>query len=225
MVALGAAASILLGGCEKSGAAAAAPKRDLPPGTVLVLDDVPIRAEEVDAVGSAYAILEPMDTPLQLRRLALTGSIFPRIAARSVDPKRRAEAEDLAKTYLRALEAGTLPEGPLAGPIEIDRSGNFREIGFDLWRAALDLEPGHWSGVLETPGSFHVLRVKDRKEGSLAGLTRLTIGAFDFPFVQVETAKADLEAALDRARLTIVDPAWRDAVPAAWRYRLHVENP
>ncbi len=35
----------------------------------------------------------------------------------------------------------------------------------------------------------------------------------------------DLEAALDRSRLTIVDPAWRDAVPAAWRYRLYVENP
>jgi hypothetical protein len=186
---------------------------------------VPIRAEDVDAVGSAYAILEPQDTPLELRRLALTGSIFPRIAARSIDEKRRAEAEELAKTYLRALEAGSLPEGPLAGPIEIERTGTFREIGFDLWRAAIELEPGHWSGILETAGSYHVVRVKSRKEASLAGLTRITIGAFDFPFVQVETAKADIEAALDRARLTIVDPEWRDAVPAVWRYRLHVENP
>ena len=186
---------------------------------------MPIRAEEVDAVGSAYAILEPMDTPLELRKLALTGSIFPRIAARSIDEKRRAEAEEQAKTYLRALEAGTLPEGPLAGPIEIGRTGNFRDLGFDIWRAAIELEPGPWSGVLETPGAYHLLRVKSRKEASLAGMTTLTIGAFDFPFVQVETARADIEAALDRSHLTIVDPEWRDAVPAAWRYRLHVENP
>ncbi len=166
-----------------------------------------------------------MDSPLQLRKLALTGSIFPRIAGRSIDAKRRTEAEELAKSYLAALQAGTLLEGPLAGPIEIDRSGTFREIGFELWRAALDLEPGRWSGILESPGCFHVLRVKSRREASLASMTTLTIGAFDFPFVQVETAKADLEAALDRSRLVIVDPEWRDAVPAAWRYRLHVENP
>ena len=190
-----------------------------------MLNDIPIRAEEVDAVGSAYAILEPMDTPLQLRKLALTGSIFPRLAARSIDPAKRTQAEELAKTYLRALEAGSLPEGPLAGPIEIDRSGTFRDLGFDLWRGIVDLEPGRWSGILETPGCYHVVRVKDRKEASLAVRARLTIGVFDFPFVQVETAKADLEAALDRAHLTIVDPEWRDAVPAAWRYRLHVENP
>jgi len=35
---------------------------------------------------------------------------------------------------------------------------------------------------------------------------------------------ADIEAALDRSRLTILDEAWRDAVPAALRYRLHAEN-
>jgi hypothetical protein len=192
---------------------------------VLVLDEIPIRAEDVDRVGEAFAILEPQDTPLQLRRLALTSTIFPRLAAMGIDPKRRAEAEALAKSYLRSLESGELPPGPLPGPMEIERTGTFREIGIELWRAGLELEPGCRSAVLETPGSFHILRVKSRKEGSLASLTRLTIGAFDFPFVQVETARADIEAALDRAHLSILDPGWRDAVPAAWRYRLHVENP
>ncbi len=192
---------------------------------MLVLDEVPIRADEVDAVGSAIAILEPQDTPLELRHLALTMSIFPRIAARSIDPDARAGALAQAETYRRALEDGSLPAGPLSGPIEIERTGTFRELGLEIWRTAFDLEPGRWSAIFESPGAFHIVRVKSRKEASLASMTSLTIGAFDFPFVQLETAKADLEAALDRSRLTIVDPAWRDAVPAVWRYRLHVENP
>ena len=192
---------------------------------MLVLNDVPIRAEEVDEACAPFALLEPQDTPLQLRKLALTGTVFPRVAAASIDPARREEARALAESYRRALESGAMPAGPLAGPMEVERTGTFREIGIVLWHAALDLEPGRWSAVLETPGSFHVLRVKDRKDSSLASLTRLTIGAFDFPFVQAETAKADLEAALDRAHLTILDPEWRDAVPAAWRYRLHVNDP
>jgi hypothetical protein len=197
----------------------------LPAGTVLVLNDVPIRADEVDEVGSALAILEPQDTPLQLRKLALTMSIFPRLAAASIDPEARKAARTQAESYRQALEKGTLPSGPLSGPVEIDRTGSFRELGLEVWRAAFGLEPGRWSEIVESPGAFHVVRVKSRKEASLASMTRLTIGTFDFPFVQIETAEADLEAALDRSRLVIVDPSWRDAVPAAWRYRLHVENP
>ena len=197
----------------------------MPAGTVLVLDDVPIRAEEVDEVGSAVAILEPQDSPLELRKLALTLSIFPRVAARSIDPAARETARKQAEIYVQALEKGTLPSGPLSGPIEMERTGTFRELGLDVWRATVGLEPGRWSGIVESPGCFHVVRVKSRKEASLATMTSLTIGAFDFPFVQIETAKADLEAAYDRSRLVIVDPTWRDAVPATWRYRLHVENP
>jgi hypothetical protein len=222
--------SIVLGGCSPSGLAAPSagarvPGEAWPAGTVLVLNEVPIRAEEVDAVGSAFATLEPQDTLLQLRRLALTNSIFPRIAAMGIDPAGRKTVHELAVSYLAALRGGGLPPGPLTGPIENERSGIFKELGFEIWRTAIDLEPGRWSEILESPGSFHILRVKSRKEGSLASLTRLNIGAFDFPFIQAETARADIEAALDRARLTILDPDWRDAVPAAWRYRLHVENP
>jgi hypothetical protein len=201
------------------------PSPNRPPGSVLVLNGTPIHPEEVDEVGDAYAFLEPQDTPLQLRRIALSRSVFPRIAAQGLEPARRTEAEKLARSYRSALEAGNLPAGPLAGPMEIERKGRFLDLGFEMWRTALQAEPGKWSQVLETPGSFHILRVKSREEGSLPSLTWFTIGVFDFPYLDPETARATIEAALDRSRLTILDESWRDAVPAAWRYRLHAESP
>jgi len=196
-----------------------------PAGTVLLVNDVPIRAEEVDRVGSDYALLEPQDSLLQLRRLALATTILPTIAAQGIDPEARTRARELAESYRAALVAGEMPSGPLAGPMELERSGRFSELGFLLWRNALPLQPGTWSEIFESPGSFHLLRVKSREEGSLPSLTRFTIGLFHFPYLKAETAQADTEAAIDRSRLSILDESWRDAVPASFRYRMHAENP
>jgi len=196
-----------------------------PAGTVLVMNDVPIRADEVEELASEYAMLEPHDTPTQLRRIALSLTIFPRIAAAAIDAGRRAGAQKLAEAYRAELKNGDMPPGPLTGPMENEHTGAFADLGFDFWRMAKDLQPGSWSPVFEAPGCFYVLRVKTRKEGSLPSLTRLTIGTFAFPYLDAATAQADIEAALDRSRLTILDDTWRDAVPAALRYRFHVESP
>lgn len=215
-----------LAACSKAAPAAAPPQsRTWPAGSVLALNDVPIRADDVDPIASTFAVVEPQDTPTQLRRLALSNSIFPRLAASGIDPDRRAAALKLAQSYREALERGDLPSGPLLGPMEIEREGAFKDLGFEFWRVAIDLAPGVWSPILETPGSFHILRVKSRKESSHPARTRLTIGAFDFPYLEAATARADIEAALDRSRLTILDENWRDAVPAALRYRFHAESP
>jgi hypothetical protein len=215
------------GACSKpaSSAQATAPASSWPAGTVLVFNDVPIRADDVDSIASTFAVLEPQDTPVQLRRLALSNSTFPLIAAQGIEPARRATAEQLARSYREALEKGDLPSGPLTGPMEIERVGYFKDLGFEFWRVAIDLKPNVWSAVLETPGSFHILRVKSRKESSQPGRTRLTIGAFDFPYLDAATVRPDIEGALDRSHLTILDDSWRDAVPAALRYRFHVESP
>lgn len=210
-------------GDEPGTAAVAPPER--PAGTVLLVNDVPVTAEEIDAIGSDFALIEPQDSLDQLRRLAIATTVVPRIAVHDLDPARRDRARELAESYRTALQAGSLPEGPLTGPMEIERSGNFSGLGFALWREALRLAPGACSEVFETPGCFHVLRVKSREEASLPGQTRFTIGLFNFPFLDVETSRADTEAAIDRSRLTIVDETWRDAVPLALRYRLHAENP
>ncbi|MFN0009269.1 MAG: hypothetical protein ACKVXR_15300 [Planctomycetota bacterium] len=206
-------------------ATARAHDRAYPPGTVLVVNDVPIRAEEVDSVGSNYALLEPQDSLLQLRRLALATTILPTIAAQGIDPEARTRARELAQSYRAALLAGELPPGPLAGPMEVERTGQFTDLGFLLWRNVLPLQPGAWSEIFESPGSFHLARVKSREEGSLPSLTRFTIGLFHFPYLKAETAHADTEAAIDGSHLSILDEAWRDAVPAKLRYRMNAENP
>lgn len=218
-------AFVLLGSLACQEAEEPAPIRSHPAGTVLVVNDVPILAEEVDSIGSDYALLEPQDSPLQLRRLALATTILPTIAAQGIDPEARTRARELAESYRAALVAGEMPSGPLAGPMELERSGQFSDLGFLLWRNALPLQPEAWSEIFESPGSFHLLRVKSREEGSLPSLTRFTIGLFHFPYLKAETAQADTEAALDRSRLSILDEAWRDAVPASFRYRMHAENP
>jgi len=209
----------------ESPASAGPAGRSWPAGTVLVVNDVPILADDVDRIGSDYALIEPQDSLNQLRSLAIADTIVPKIAAQGIDPERRARARELAERYRESLLADALPSGPLTGPMEVERSGQFRDLGFALWRTAHPLAIGTWSEVLETPGCFHVLRVKSREEGSLPSLTRFTIGVFNFPYVDVETARADLEAAIDRSHLIILDDAWRYAVPAALRYRLHAENP
>jgi hypothetical protein len=218
-------ALVLIGpvGCKEAEDSAAAPV--YPAGTVLAVNDLPISAEEVDRVGSDYALLEPQDSPLQLRRLALANVILPTAAARGIDPDARTRARELAEGYRSALLSGSLPEGPLAGPMEQERSGRFTDLGFLLWRTALPLEPGTWSEIFESPGSFHLLRVKSREEGSLPSLTAFTIGLFHFPYLKPETAHADTQAAIDRSRLIVVDEAWRDAVPYALRHRMNAENP
>lgn len=206
-------------------ATARALDRSHPAGTVLVVNGVPILAEEVDRIGSDYALLEPQDSLLQLRRLALANAILPTIAARAIDPDGRTRARELAESYRAALLAGELPSGPLSGPMELERSGQFTDLGFLLWRTAMPLQPGTWSEILESPGSFHLLRVKSREEGSLPSLTRFTIGLFHFPYLKPETAHTDAEAAIDRSQLIILDETWRDAVPYALRHRMHAENP
>ena len=194
-------------------------------GTVLVLNDQPILAEEVDAIGADFALLEPQDSILQLRRLAVSRVLIPLIAARGLEADRRRRAEAMAQEYREAAIRGDLPAGPMTGPMRIERSGSFASLGFALWRTALGTEPGTWSEVFETPGCFHLLHVESREEGALPGLTRFTIGVFDFPYLDLDTATADIDAALDRSHLTILDESWRDAIPATWRYRLHAENP
>lgn len=208
-------------GCEQ----ASAPPRSWPAGTVLALNDVPIRAEEVDLIAGWFALLEPQDSVVQLRRLALTNFLFPRIAAQGIDPDRYRETRAQADAWRAAVVGGTLPSGPIAGPMETEGSGVFLDLGLPVWKAALDAPLGEWTEVVEGVGSLHLLRVKKREEGPLPSLTRFTIGTFDFLYLDPSTGREAVETALDRSKLTVVDESWREAVPASWQHRLHAQHP
>jgi hypothetical protein len=209
--------------CEKP--APPPPAASWPPGTVLVMNGQPISAEEVDRIGSDFALLEPADSLLQLRRLALTNVIFPRIATATAHPGERAKMRELAESYRTALVAGTLPAGPLAGPLERDHKGHMLDVGLEIWSFGIEAEIDRWSPVIETVGTFQLARVKKREPGRTPASTELTIGAFDFPYVDVASRRKQVDEAIDHSHLVIVDESWREVVPAAWIYRMRGETP
>ena len=222
MAAVSVVGGLALGACTKAAPATVAPS--WPAGTVLVLDGEPISAAEVDRVGSAFATVEPTDSLAQLRRLALTNVIFPRIAAATANAERRASARALAEEYRAALTAGTTAPAPLAGPGEVDHEGRMTEIGLEVWCFALDAEIGKWSPVLETVGAFQIARVKKRVDGPSPGWTQFKVGVYDFPYVDGDRHKA-VDEAIDRSRLVFVDESWREVVPTAWIYRMRGGTP
>ena len=201
------------------------PPPSWPPGTVLALNGIPISADDVDDVASWYARLQPEDSPAQLRRLALSNVIFPRLAARGLDPEFRTKMRALAEEYKLALDAGTLPPGPLTGPMEHERTGIYRELGLEAWSTALDAQPGRWSSVIETPGAFEIVRLKERGKQGAPIAIELTIAVFDFAWIDTSKARETIAAALDHSKLVFVDESWREFVPLAWQYRLQGESP
>jgi hypothetical protein len=216
-------AAIAGGACEKP--AAPAPAASWPAGTVLVMNGQPISAEEVDRIGADFAQVEPHDSLTQLRRLALTNVIFPRIAAATAYADRRAQMLSQAQSYREALAAGNLPSGPLAGPMEIEHKGGLLDIGMEIWHYALDAQIDRWSPVLETVGSFQIARVRKRWPGRTPALTQFVVGVFDFRYADTSHNRKAIEDAIDHSRLVIVDEAWREIVPTAWIYRMRGETP
>jgi len=197
--------------------------RTWPAGTVLALNEVPITLEEVDEAAGWVAMVEPRFTLPHLRRIALTNVVFPRIAARGIDPARRAEMSEKARAFRAALERGEAP-GP-NDPVAHEIMGTYREIGLEIWKCALELEPGQWSPVVEASGAYYVLRITDRGKSVVPGATAITLSAFLFPYLDEAGAHAAIESALDRATLTFVDETWRDYVPVVWQYRLQNHQP
>ena len=49
----------------------------------------------------------------------------------------------------------------------------------------------------------------------------LEVELLDYAFLAPETAHEDLARAIEKAQLTIVDPAYSTLVPEAWKYRMN----
>jgi hypothetical protein len=192
-----------------------------PAGTVLALGDRPICAAEVDEAANCIAQLEPRDSFDQLRRLALTNVVLPRCAAQAIDPEARKNAQRLAEQVQRALAAHTAVHD--AQPLE--RKGRMLDLGLELWNAAMALQPGQLTGVVETAGCFHVALLKEKSAAVLPGLVELTLEVYDFPYLPAGEAHERIDAQLDRSQLVYVDESWRAHVPIVWQHRLRGGSP
>lgn len=197
------------------------PCQEWPAGTVLALGGDPIRAEDVDAIGSIVARVEVQNTLPHLRRIALTNVVFPLVAARQVaGESARAAALDVARAWRAALARGETPPGPVAPPVEQTLEGGVLEIGLEVWDWALDCPLDTWSEPIETAGAWRLARVVERGNALRPTGVALKVDVRVFPWVASETFQADVEAHLDRSKLEYVDESWRDLVPTLWQRRL-----
>jgi hypothetical protein len=223
---LAALLAALLPGCAPQGPSIEEPAaREWPADTVLAVEDLPISAAEVDAASVWVERIDRRATPDHLRRLALTNVVLPAKIARLLAPEARAKAQAEASAALELLRSGTWvgppgPDGELGQRVE----GDFRLLGIPVWGTATDLEPGAWSDPIELPGCFVVVRRLALSSAVVPIALELAVDQLTFPYLDPENAASQVEAAYDRFRLTVVDPAWRVLVPELLQYRMGVHG-
>lgn len=196
-----------------------------PVGTVLAVDDVPINVEEVDHESIWIQPIEPGVSAPQLRRLALTNIVLPRLISRLMAPSEHTAARQEADETLARLRAGEFvgppnPEGGVGTRI----TGGWQELGIVAWGVALELEDGAWSEVVEDCGRFFVLRRLKRIEGVMPIATRVEVDLFSFPWLPLEDLRDSVDRAHAEHALTIVDPEWKAIVPELIQYRMGVHE-
>jgi hypothetical protein len=214
-------AAALFGACDDSPAA-----RSWPPGTLLAVDDVPITSEDIGLDVSTVLLIEPQWGDAQLKRLAFNNIALPRALARaSVSPKSRDEARRaLDERYARTVEGKQF--GPVAssGALGEERSGTWTQVGIVAWGAAMLLQPGEWSEVIEEPGSFLRVRLLERDDPSVLAATSMRIDVLASDYIAPAARKPVDDEALSTHRLSIVDPAWQAIVPERTKYLMRA-NP
>ncbi len=185
-----------------------------PDGTVLVVNEHPISQAEVDTIGALVSKLYPEYTRPHVRRLALTNFIFAQLAieGRFVDSRR--EQGQLAKGALDLAR----DEHQLEGSVRA--SGGWRNLGFELWSSVLDAPIGEWSGPVELPGRYLVVRVLERPPLAHPEQDGWKLDILEYPYLSPDSRQREIDAALDASVLTIVDPHWNEVVPEAWKHRM-----
>lgn len=222
-----AACGLALAACERAapptvaGSTTAVGSQTLPAGTVLTLNGAPILVDEVDAIGSMVARVEVHSSLPNLRRIALTNVVFPRLAARQVaGAEKRESARRTAETWRAALERGETPAAPTIGPREAELSGGLLELGLETWNWMLDAPIGAWSEPIETTDGWRLARVLERSGGARPAEVRARVDVRSFPWDDSESFARAVEEHLDRSKLVFIDESWRDVVPTLWLRRL-----
>jgi hypothetical protein len=198
---------------------------DWPEDTVLAVEDLPITATEVDAASVWVERIDRKASPDHLRRLALTNVVLPARVARLLEPEGHARALAEARDALARLRQGTWvgPPGP-DGALGRRQAGTFQLLGIVVWGVANDLPDDEWSEPLELAGRVVLVRRLGRTPAPVPLAVELDVDLLEFPYLDPATAAADVEAAYDRFRLTLVDPDWRTLVPELLQYRMGVHG-
>lgn len=197
--------------CTPAEPPAAIPPDPRDPDAVLFVDDLPLRAVELEPLCADIAALYPEFTRLHARRLALTNEFLPRLATRVSAPeawaRARAECEAWDPAHAETLAARRC-------------EGGFQALGLSLWSAARHLPEGVWSDPIELTGRWLRLRLEARNGAADPLQESLALALLEFPFVDPGAPDAAIQAAIEQARLTLVDADFAAAVPEAWKHRM-----
>lgn len=181
------------------------------PDAALFVDDLPLHVVELEPLCADIAALYPEFTRLHARRLALTNEFLPRLATRASAPEAWARARAACEAWDPARA-----ETPAARRCE----GGFQALGLSLWSAARHLPEGVWSGPIELTGRWLRLRLEARNGAADPLQESLVLALLEFPFVDPGAPDAAIQAAVERARLTLLDADIAAAVPEAWKHRM-----
>jgi len=207
------APSQILGACRPAPApapaAAVADGATVAQGAALLVDDVPLRAEDMQTIVDDIRRLYPEYSLVHARRLALTNEFLPRAALRSS----RGDAWNEARRA--CTEAADLDR-----EIAWSGEGTWKDLGLGLWSAARGLPPGTWSGPIELVGRWVRLRLDELRPASDAADETLRVSLLEFAYMSPAALSNDVNQAVDGAHLTVLDPAWGEAVPESWKHRM-----
>jgi hypothetical protein len=183
---------------------------------VLLVDGIPLAEDEAEPLCRDILALYPEYSRLHALRVALTNELLPRLAARASAPERWREARDACREVRVDGSHGGV-EAPPARRIE----GGFNALGIGLWSAARPLPEGEWSEPIDLAGRWLRVRLDGRGgEGDETLAETLQLSLIEFPYVDPLAPGAAIEAAIDRARLELIDPEFAEAVPEAWKHRM-----
>jgi hypothetical protein len=180
---------------------------------VLEVDGFELTAAELEPLCGDIHSLYPEYAAVHVTRLALTNEFLPRLALRASAPERWNAA--------RAACAEAVPDA--LEPVALE--GTFQGLGLGLWSAARRLTPGAWSGPIELVGRFVRVRLEEKRAAPDPREESLRLAVLAFPCVDPANERAEVDAAIDRAHLTILDPGFGAAVPEAWKHRMRASKP
>ena len=193
--------------------------REWPEGTVLAVDDLPIRAEDVRVIADSVAEIYPGDVEAQHLRLSLTNHVLESFAVSSRDRVERERVLEECRRVKAALDAGEEPPGMH------ELNGGPVAMGLGLWALARNREPGVWSEPIEVVGRWVLVRLEERITPEDTRREWVKVSLYSLPYVNT-SYRAELDVttsiaeAVDGARLEIVDPDWNHYVPAQWKHRM-----
>lgn len=188
--------------------------QDLPEGTVLLVEGLPITREDIDRWLPTYSALEPAKSKHAIRRFILTNYCLPVTVGAVADPEGRKRARQKIEATLTALKAGE--PAPVEGPQVQRIHDSFKsKMGLDRWGVAKETPLGEWSEVFETLGGFTAVRLLGAPEQWLPN-SEITIEHITVDYIPEDESREFVTEALKAVDIQVIDPEWERYIPAIY---------